>query len=161
MNRYTKIIATMAVGLSAITALAAVNADGTNSPMQHHHMMPRSPFMMAIHQLDLSDAQRQSIHSIMESSHSQEKEAFTNRKNEFSALMNPGDPNFGTAVKAAEAAAVAGIEQRSQIATQIYNLLTPDQQKKLPEVLANMKDHMQHHAQWHQSGEPTKNAPVN
>jgi Spy/CpxP family protein refolding chaperone len=56
-------------------------------------------------------------------------------------LANPGDPNYVSAVTAAKAAATNRIQQRSDLQVQIYGLLTPEQQGKLPQVLADMKAH--------------------
>ena len=144
MNRYFKMITLLAIGLVAATTYAAESIPVDQAAKPHdHRMMHRSPFLMAVNQLGLSDAQHQSIHSIMEQSHTQAKAEFANHHDEFSGMMNPGDANYANAVKAAENAAVARIEQRSKDDTQIYNLLTPDQQAKLPQVLATMKEHIQ------------------
>jgi Spy/CpxP family protein refolding chaperone len=143
MNRYFKMVPLLAMSLVAATTYAVEGTQADQATKPHHHMMHRSPFLIAVHQLGLSDAQRQSIHGIMEQSHTQAKAEFANHRGEFSGMLNPGDPNYANAVKAAENAAVAHIEQRSKDDTQIYNLLTPEQQTKLPQVLATMKEHKQ------------------
>ncbi len=148
MNRYLKVIVLSTMSLAAASTYAVESAQADQQTNQvarpHHRMMHRSPFLMAVSQLGLTDAQRQDIRTIMEQSHAQVKAEFANHRNEFSGMLNPGDPNYANAVKAAENAAVARIEQRSKDDMQIYNLLTPEQQAKLSQVLATMKEQMHH-----------------
>jgi Spy/CpxP family protein refolding chaperone len=112
-------------------------------------MKHRSPFLMAVHQLGLTDQQKQQIHAVIEKSAEQAKANFGSHKGQFQGLMNPGDPNYASAVQAAKDAATARIDQMSQDNTAIYNLLTEDQKAKLPQVLDGMKQHMKEHMQEH------------
>jgi protein CpxP len=166
MKIYSRLAVLTAMGLSTMTAYGATGNDA-NSPAlaEHTHMghhmrshMHHSPFMMALHQLNLTEAQRASIKSIMEASHAQMKSEFAEHSDNYMALLNPGDPNYAEAVRRAEAAATARIERRSQDETQMYNLLTAEQKAKLPEVLAAMKTRMeQRHSEWQQHHDKAAN----
>ncbi len=160
MNKHLRVIALAAISTMSVAAYAVTGNDAQPStataPHPHqHHMMHRSPFLMAVNQLSLTADQRQQIHSILEKSHTQAKADWASHKGEFSGLLNPGDPNYANAVKSEENAAVAHIDQRSQENQQIYNLLTPDQQAKLPQALDQIKARaQQRRTQWqaHQNG---------
>jgi Spy/CpxP family protein refolding chaperone len=58
-------------------------------------------------------------------------------------LANPGDPGYTDAVEAAKTNAQDLVQRRSDLHVQIYAVLTPEQQAKLPAVLANMEAKMQ------------------
>jgi len=114
-----------------------------NHKMMHHHMMMHDrPFLMVVHQLDPTADQRKQIHALIEKSEAQQKSSMMDHQAEFSGLMNPGDANYASAVQAAKDAAVARIEMRSQDNMAIYNLLTAEQKAKIPQVLDQMKQHM-------------------
>ena len=55
------------------------------------------------------------------------------------ALANPGDPNYATALQSAKTFASTRIQQESELQGQIYNVLTAQQKAQLPTVLASMK----------------------
>ena len=140
----------MAQSTTPATPASPQSAPPAHHKMMHHHMMMHDrPFLMAVHQLGLSDDQHKQIRDIIEKSEAQTKTDRMNHKGEFAGLMNPGDPNYANAVQAAKDAAVAHIDQMSQDNTAIYNLLTADQKAKLPEVLEKMKEHMKEHMQDH------------
>jgi len=66
-------------------------------------------------------------------------------------LANPGDPNYATALQNAKAAAAAHLQNEVELQSQIYNVLTPDQKAKLPQVLADMKSKFEaRRAAWQQ-----------
>jgi Spy/CpxP family protein refolding chaperone len=61
-------------------------------------------------------------------------------------LANPGDPGHQAAVQAAKARAAERIDHFSEVQQQVYALLTPAQQAKLPQVLAEVqKERAAHH----------------
>ena len=105
------------------------------------------PFLHAIHQLNLSANQQSTIHGYLETARQQMQSGADARMN-VETLANPGDPNYVSAVAAAKASAASRIQQRSDLQVQIYGLLTPEQQAKLPQVLSDMKaQHARHHAE--------------
>ena len=149
----TKLMTVAALGIITATAFAYPNVDqaaqkgaGQDVGMAHHHrMMHERPFLRVVHRLDLTDAQRAQIKEIIARSDAQAKEDWSQHKGEMSGLMNPGDPNYAGAVKAAQDAAVARIQKHSQDNLDIYNLLTAEQKAKLPQVIEQMKQRMQEH----------------
>jgi Spy/CpxP family protein refolding chaperone len=148
----TKVMAVAALGIISATTFAHSDGDhgnydakGQGMGMAHHHMMHDRPFLRVVHQLNLTDEQRTQIKDIIARSDAQAKQEWSQHKDELSGLMNPGDPNYAGAVKAAEDAAVAHIEKRSQDNLAIYNLLTAEQKAKLPQVIEHMKQRMQEH----------------
>jgi len=161
----TKIMAVAALGIITATAFAHPDGDhgsydGKGMGMAHHHrMMHDRPFLRVVHQLNLTDEQRAQIKDIVARSDAQAKQEWSQHKGEFSGLMNPGDPNYAGAVKAAEDAVVAHIQKRSQDNLAIYNLLTAEQKAKLPQVLDQMKQRMQErHAQKQQHSSTSSNS---
>ena len=154
MNKATRFLSLAIVGLLAMTANADPAADAkASSPehhdmMKHHHMMMHDrPFMMVVHRLDLTDDQRKQIHAIVEKSEAQEKSTMANHKDMQTGLMSPGDANYANSVQAAKDAAVAHIESTSQDNVAIYSVLTADQKAKIPQIIDEMKKHMEDHHQ--------------
>lgn len=158
----TKRISILAIfSAFAATAMAqsasTTTSDTPQTPPPPHHMMKHHggmmmhdrPFLMVVHQLNLTADQHKQIRDIIEKSEAQAKADRMNHKEAFAGLMNPGDPNYASAVQAAKDAAVARIDQMSQDNTAIYNLLTADQKAKLPQVLDSMKQRMKEHMQDH------------
>ncbi|MGH8150675.1 MAG: hypothetical protein ACRETB_11970 [Steroidobacteraceae bacterium] len=92
-------------------------------------------FLRQIHALDLSQVQRQQIRGILRQARSSHKSA---RPHGFdlAVIGDPGNPGFARAVAAAKARAADRIERRSQIATQVYQVLTPVQRHDLATLLA-------------------------
>jgi Spy/CpxP family protein refolding chaperone len=150
--------------LSAIASLGlaagaiALAADATGSTPQHHahgfkHSGPmKSPFMRAVHQLNLSSDQQERIHSMLSTQRQQAKVTMSAQRANAQVLANPGDPGYVAAVAAEKSAAAAAIQARSDLEVQIYGILSSDQQAQLPKVLADMKARAdQRRAQWQQN----------
>ncbi|MES1192068.1 MAG: Spy/CpxP family protein refolding chaperone [Steroidobacter sp.] len=178
MNMATR-VSIMAI-FSTLATMAMADPAGDTAPaapMKHHQMMHHGmaehgpmmmhdrPFLMAVHQLDLTADQKKQIHDIMEKSEAQMKANRAAHKDEFSGLMNPGDPNYASAVQAMKDAAVAHIEQMSNDNTQIYGLLTDKQKAELPKVLEKMKarakERMNHWKEHHGAGASSSSTPAN
>ncbi len=93
--------------------------------------------MRGLHQLDLSDAQKQSIHAAFKSSREGMKTQFQGLMQQRRAFQTavPGTPEFNTAygsyAQAAAAAAEARVKAEADLRTQIYSLLTDEQRAKL------------------------------
>lgn len=155
MKTMTRLTAVMLTGLSiAGVALAADDGaskptpppPGMHGPMHgpmhahgHEDMLHAQlgGFGMALHKLNLTAQQQQSIKDLVKNAHEQ-LESQSNPL-DFVALNNPGDPNHAQAVRNAQNLATQLIETHSNVDQQIYNLLTPDQKAQLPKVLAEMK----------------------
>ncbi len=161
------LVATATVGAGAAVAAAgttssATAATTTTAPApdgRHWHRhggMLVGMMLRATRQLNLTADQQASIRSILSSAREQHKAAAASSTVDFTALANPGDPNYASALQSAKAAAAARFQSEVDLQAQIYNVLTPDQQKKLPQVLDDMKSKAeQRRAAWlqqHQAG---------
>ncbi len=131
-------------------------------------------FGPALKQLNLTDAQRQSVHSIMAAEHPQMQkmhEQMHTMLQTFETTL-PDDPNYATVVAQAttqsQEMAAQMVKHVSDMRTQIYALLTTDQKKQLPGILKSIAaEHAQMHekmrAKWdaaHTQGAPNP-APSN
>jgi protein CpxP len=132
------------LGISVQTA-AMAQAPDAHPAAFHHGMRPGmdeaalQPLRAALRQLDLTDAQKQSARSILEGARSQATSARQSAPADLVALGNPADPNHAAAVADAKARADARIQQMSEVQQQLYALLTPAQQAKLPALLADLQ----------------------
>jgi len=140
------------LGLSVDKGAMAQPAPGS-SPAGFHRGMHRGaddaalqPLRAALRQLDLSDAQKQSVRSILESARGQARSERQAAPPDLVALGNPADPNHAAALAAAKARADGRIQQMSEVQQQLYSLLTPAQQAKLPALLAELQQKRQAHA---------------
>jgi Spy/CpxP family protein refolding chaperone len=116
-------------------------------------------FLHAIHQLNLTAEQQATIHGYLETARQQHRTNLPAQSN-MEASANPGDPNYLSAVATAKSLALTRIQQQSDLQVQIYGLLTPEQQAKLPQVLAEMKaQQQQHRAEWEQHRQQDSASP--
>lgn len=160
MNIVSRFIVATGFSLCAMAAIADSPSTTPATPaapahehgMMHHHMhmmMHDRPFLMVVHQLNLTDDQKKQVHDIVKKSDEQSKDAMKKHHELMAGLLNPGDANYANAVQAVKDAATAQIEQRSQDNVAIYNLLTAEQKAKIPQVIEEMKQHMMDHMKEH------------
>ena len=125
------------------------NASTSGSGHWHHHglgMMVGGGLLHAVHQLNLTAAQQQSVHTILTAARSQfAAERKAGGRPDFTVLSNPGDPNYAAAMKDLQTRLCNRIQEQSQTEQAIYKVLTPEQQQQLPQVLAAMKAKMAQH----------------
>lgn len=131
----------------------AMQHDGAQHGAQHHgwkHQHSRHhrwhkrawPFANALHELDLSDAQKKAIHEDLQSSRKAIHQHMRGLRAERMAFLSaiPGTPAFNSAYeKYAQDAALATQARIQQIATlhvNIYNKLTHQQRQQLARNLA-------------------------
>ena len=127
--------------------------------MRHARMMMPSPFMAALRQLNLTDAQHKSVESLLDGAKQQNEASMAAERNSLAALGNPGDAQYATAVQAAKTLAATRIQRRADLETQIYNLLTAEQKAQLPQALANVKTKfMERREKWRDHGKQDKAA---
>jgi Spy/CpxP family protein refolding chaperone len=113
----------------------------------HHGMMAGGGLLHALHQLNLTPAQQQSVHTILTAARSQfAAERKAGGGPDFTALSNPGDPNYATAKQELQTRMANRIQEQTQTEQAIYKVLTPEQQQQLPVILANMKAKMGQHS---------------
>jgi len=99
--------------------------------------------LRAFHQLALTPAQQQSVHTILTAARSQfAAERKAGGGPDFTVVSNPGDPNYSTALQQLQTNMANRIQEQSQVQQALYKVLTPEQQQQLPQVLAAMKAKM-------------------
>jgi Spy/CpxP family protein refolding chaperone len=96
--------------------------------------------MHVLHQLNLTADQKTKIHSIYEAGRPHMESLGKSTRSHMEALMTtpPGDATYAALVEAAQSNATAHIKLISDTQSQIYGVLTPDQQAKIPGIVASM-----------------------
>jgi hypothetical protein len=124
-------------------AAAPSSAPGANPQQGRHHGFHHfggSPFvgtlLRATQQLNLTVTQQASIKAILKSAHETGGE---HQGPELTVVGDPAHPDFAAAVQSAATGASARVQKESTLAGQIYGVLTSQQQKQLPTVLAAMQ----------------------
>ncbi len=117
------------------TAASATTPGGNH---WHHRGGMMGGFMLhALRQLNLTDAQKQSVHTILANARSQaQAERQSGGNANFAALANPGDPNHAAAVEAMQTRMSARIQAQEAVTQQIYGVLTADQKTQLTSLIA-------------------------
>jgi len=116
---------------------------------KHHGagMMGGGGLLHALHQLNLTAAQQQSVHTILTAARSQfAAERKAGGRPDFAVLSNPGDPNYAAAKQDLQTRMASRMQEQSQTEEAIYKVLTPEQQQQLPQILATMKARMAQHS---------------
>jgi protein CpxP len=107
-------------------------------------------FMLA-RGLNLTDAQKQQIHTILENARQNAMKEMKDGKPgdgkggaapDRMALMNPGDPNYAAAVQNARKRAADRIQHMSDLKQQLYNVLTAEQKSEVQKRIASWKTRM-------------------
>lgn len=111
------------------------------------------------HQLDLSDAQRAQIKEIFHNAKGTMRPLMQQEMQSHQAMMQLiTSGNFDQAKAQAIAAQAAQVRaqievQHAQLASQAYQVLTPDQKTKFNELVSQHMQRMQEHMQRHEQGE--------
>ena len=150
--------AAMTAAAQTTSSSSSSSSATTTAPTAHGHWHHRAAggmlvgaLLHASKQLDLTSDQQQTIKTILSNARAQRQANTQTGPVDFTVLANPGDPNYATAVQSAKTLAANRIQQQSDVANQIYNVLTADQKAKLPQVLADMKaKFQQRRAAWEQ-----------
>ncbi len=119
------------------------------------------PFMGALRKLNLTTEQQQSIHGILDASKPQREALRQQEHANLAALATttPDDPNYATIVQAQKTLAANAIQLRSDLAVQLFGVLTPQQKAQLPQILADAKAKMEEHRQQWRDSHPAPPAP--
>jgi len=120
-------------------------------------MMGGMGLLRSFHELNLSSAQQQQLHTIVSNARAQFETKRPGGASDMMALANPGDPNYAAAVQAAKKRAADRIQKASELKLQLYNVLTPDQKTQLSKRMADWKARMAQHA----DGSKGQPAPAN
>jgi Spy/CpxP family protein refolding chaperone len=105
----------------------------------------RSGLEQVFYKLDLSDAQRQQVRSIMDATRAEWHHASLSTPIDLPALANPGDPGHATALESAAARAAQRVRDRDKVQQQLYAILTPAQQARLPQLLKDQQAKIARH----------------
>lgn len=146
MNRIRSILSAVCIaatlGGAAIASAATEQATPNSPPMRHGWQEgqggPGGGMHRMLDKLDLTaeqtaqvkaiiDAARPQMHAIHESGRVNREQLLT---------MPPTDPGFAALVAAAKANAAEQIQLRSDLWTQVYEKLTPDQRARIPGIVA-------------------------
>ena len=130
---------------SAATQPATPNAAQNTAPMQRHmpdgHGGPRAPgggFQRILDQLNLSAEQTAQIQSLTDQAKPRlqavHQSARANRDQ--LEVMPPTDPAYNGLLASAKSNAVEQIQLMSDLWTQVYAKLTPDQRARIPGIVA-------------------------
>jgi Spy/CpxP family protein refolding chaperone len=126
---------------------AAAGTPGARHWHHGHGMMLGGGLLHALHQLNLTPAQQQSVHTILTAAHAQfAAERKAGGRPDFTVLSNPGDPNYTSALQDLQTRMTSRIQEQSQTELALYKVLTPEQQQQLPQILASMKAKMAQHS---------------
>ena len=134
-------------GTSPAPAASAQTATaGTRHWHRHHGMLGVGMMMHTLHQLNLTDAQKQSVKQILVNARAQfETQRQSAGAPNFAALSNPGDPNHAAALQDLQTRMSARIQARDQIQQQIYGVLTDQQKSQFASILAARQAKMAQH----------------
>jgi protein CpxP len=144
-----KLLLAAAVGMLGFSSLHAQSADaspsatneGQNHEHKHHHAFWKA--------LDLTDAQRQQVHQMVEGDKPAAKGLMVNLLNAEKALhdaiaKNPGDEATIRSLSATLGNAKTElIVQRAKVRSQVVGILTPEQKQKLAQWDQKRDDRLQ------------------
>lgn len=131
---------------SATTTSDATSSASSSGWHRHGPGMGEAAFggglIKVLRQLNLSDAQKQQVHTILRTAHDQSQVDRRGEIADLPAFGNPGDPQYAAAVQAAETRATQRVLHWSEIQQQVYAVLTPAQQAQLPQLLTALQQRM-------------------
>ena len=126
------------VGAAALAgAPPAAGSDAAPPAMGRHGHFDRE-FHHVLRQLNLSPEQKTQIKSIFEQAKPGMQSKFAAARANHEALMStaPTDASYPALLATEKANAAARVQATSDMKTQIYAVLTPEQQAKVPQILA-------------------------
>ncbi|HTV51378.1 MAG TPA: Spy/CpxP family protein refolding chaperone [Steroidobacteraceae bacterium] len=144
------------IALAQSSVASSSSSTTTSAPAGHRHWrgarhsMLVGTLLRAARQLNLTDAQKSDIKSLLTQARSSQSST-QGRRPDITVLGNPGDSGFAGAIATIKSEQEARLDRESALATSIYQVLTPEQQKALPGVLAQMQSKFQaRRAAWEQ-----------
>ncbi len=96
-----------------------------------------------VRQLDLSSQQRDRVRDILSQARKQRQSNASRPALDIAVLGDPGSRGYAQAVQNAKSRAADRIQRQSELATQVYNVLTPTQKRNLATLLAADQVRMQ------------------
>jgi Spy/CpxP family protein refolding chaperone len=157
--RFRFLVAALAVLLSAAIAKSQTAADSTPPPAMHGHEFGLDGHMMEFFAkyLDVTDAQKTQMKAVMQKEHATMKPLMQQLHQMDQELKQYVEGTYDEAKVQAlvtqQAQTLVQVKvQETRIHSELFQMLTPDQQTKLKEFEANREARMQQHMQ---------NAPAN
>lgn len=134
-------------GAVAYAQAPAMAGNDAAAPAGWHGHGHGHEFMHVLKQLNLTAEQRTQIKSIFESAKPQLKATHDSMRANHDALLAaaPTDANYPALLATEKNNAAARVQAMSDLKSQIYAVLTPEQQAKIPGILA--QDRAAHDAQ--------------
>lgn len=129
--------ATAATAEAAATSTSATASTAGGGGPEASAMV--QTLLRATRQLGLTATQQAQIDQIL-ANERLERQASTTALPDLTVLGNPDSPGYSAAVSNAEAQATQRIESASALEKSIYAVLTSEQRKALPQVLAQMQN---------------------
>jgi Spy/CpxP family protein refolding chaperone len=131
-------LAASLIGVAALAGAPAVTDSGAAPAAtgRHHHF--NSEFHHVLRQLNLTPEQKTQIKSIFEQAKPDLQAKFAAARANHEALLStaPTDANYPALLQTEKVNAAARVQAMSDMKEQIYAVLTPEQQAKVPQILA-------------------------
>jgi Spy/CpxP family protein refolding chaperone len=146
-NRYLGTLALMSVAAAGF-AQAPTSSPEAEPPVAahatgHHGCGPmrEHPLLRVLHKLQLTAAQKTQIKSICEATRPNAESLAKSMHENLEALIStpPSDARYQALLETAKANALEHIKLLSDTQAKIYAVLTPEQQAKIPEIVAAEK----------------------
>jgi periplasmic protein CpxP/Spy len=125
--------------------MGAVSATAYSSPHHGGGAFGGEPSLArVVENLELSESQRASIRSLMDASKAERNAMRSEHREVMQASMRtlPDDPNYVALVEKRKQLTSQAIQQRSDLNSQIYAVLTPEQKAKVPQLLEESRSKM-------------------
>jgi Spy/CpxP family protein refolding chaperone len=152
--RFRLFVAALAVMLGGAIAKSQTADTAAPPPPPHAHAWGMRGHMMGFpfKQLDLSDEQRTQVKAVMQKEHSTMKPLMQQLHGMQEQLKQYSEGTYDEAkvqtLVAAQSQTLVQLKvEETRIHSEIYQLLTPDQQAKLKEIEANREARMRQHMQ--------------
>ncbi len=132
------------IGLAALALAGFSSVSMAQTPTashMHHYRGHEHPFMHILAKLNLTAEQKDKIHAIYKASRPNMESLGRSMHSNMEQLMTtpPGDAAYTALVDTAKSNALAHIKLITDTQAQIYAVLTPEQQAKIPDIVAAEK----------------------
>ncbi len=117
---------------------ASNSAPSANHQWQGGHRHHGGEFHRVLSQLNLTAEQKTQIKSIVTQARTDSSTRHTSARANRDTLLatSPNDPGYPALLAAEKANAAARVQTASDLKTQIYAVLTPEQQSRIPTIIA-------------------------
>lgn len=119
---------------------------------EHRHHGEFGFIMRSFHDLDLTAAQKEQVHTILSAARQQHQAERAAGGSAMLALADPGNPNYATALQTAKQNAATRIQEGSDLQLKLYAILTPAQKAQLTQNVAAHEAKMEQWKAAHAAG---------